>query len=449
LIQAMPARLLVVEDDPSVRRSLAEMLAEEGFAVETATSAEQALGLLGDAAPDVILSDVRMPGMSGLELLKLLRERLPAVDVILMTAYEDMPTVARAMREGAFDFLVKPLRLAELRAVLARVLEDRRSRDVARRSVEEDGEAYGLETLVGRDPSMIEVYKRVGQVAAGRVNALVLGETGSGKERVARAIHHHSADSAEPFIAVNCTALPEALLESELFGHVKGAFTGAVADRRGRFALAGRGTIFLDEIGDTSAAFQAKLLRVLEDREFYPVGAERPERTEARVLAATHHDLEARVAAGDFREDLYYRLRVVEIRIPPLRDRLGDLPLLARHFVQKIARDLHRPPATLPDETLAVLLRYHWPGNVRELENCLARAAVLASGNVIRPEHLGIGGADESAELTGELPDMSEMERIHLERALATAGGNRTRAAELLGMSRPRLYRLLHKHDLA
>jgi DNA-binding NtrC family response regulator len=449
LIQAMPARLLVVEDDPSVRRSLAEMLAEEGFAVETAASAEQALGLLGDAAPDVILSDVRMPGMSGLELLSLLRERLPAVDVILMTAYEDMPTVARAMREGAFDFLVKPLRLAELRAVLARVLEDRRSRDLARRSVEEDEEAYGLETLVGRHPSMIEVYKRVGQVAAGRVNALVLGETGSGKERVARAIHHHSADSAEPFIAVNCTALPEALLESELFGHVKGAFTGAVADRRGRFALAGRGTIFLDEIGDTSAAFQAKLLRVLEDREFYPVGAERPERTEARVLAATHHDLEARVAAGDFREDLYYRLRVVELRIPPLRDRLSDLPLLARHFVQKIARELHRPPATLPDGTLAVLLRYHWPGNVRELENCLARAVVLASGNVIRPEHLGIGGEEMSVELAGELPDMSEMERIHLERALATAGGNRTRAAELLGMSRPRLYRLLHKHDLA
>jgi two-component system, NtrC family, response regulator AtoC len=444
----MPARLLVVEDDASVRRSLAATLAEEGFEVETAASAEQALGLVGEAAPDVVLSDVRMPGMGGLELLALLRERLPAVDVILMTAYEDMPTVARAMREGAFDFLVKPLRLAELRVVLARVLDDRRSRDVARRSVEEGTEAYGLETLVGRHPTMIEVYKRVGQVAAGRINALILGETGSGKERVARAIHHHSTDSAEPFVAVNCTALPEALLESELFGHVRGAFTGAVGDRRGRFALAGRGTIFLDEIGDTGPAFHAKLLRVLENREFYPVGAERPERTEARVLAATHHDLEALVAAGEFREDLYYRLRVVEITVPPLRERLGDLPLLARHFVQKIARELHRAPAALPDETLTVLLAYHWPGNVRELENCLARAVVLASGQVIRPEHLGLGGTTPPADLTDELPDLAAAERIHLERALATAGGNRTRAAELLGISRPRLYRMLHKYGL-
>jgi two-component system, NtrC family, response regulator AtoC len=444
----MAARLLVVEDDPSVRRSLAETLAEDGFEVDTADSAEQALGRLGEPPPDIILSDVRMPGMSGLELLELLRERLPSVDVILMTAYEDMPTVARAMREGAFDFLVKPLRRADLRAVLARVVEDRRTRERAQRRVEAEGEEYALETLVGRHPGMIDIYKRVGQVAAGRVNVLILGETGTGKERVARAIHHHSAVAAEPFIAVNCTALPEPLLESELFGHLKGAFTGAVADRRGRFELAGRGTIFLDEIGDTSPAFQAKLLRVLENREFYPVGAERPERTEARVLAATHHDLEALVAAGDFREDLYYRLRVVEIRIPPLRERLSDLPLLARHFVQKAARELHRAPAALPDETLSVLLRYHWPGNVRELENCLARAVVLASGNVVRPGHLGLATERDEPREDGDMPALEAMERVHLERALATAGGNRTRAAELLRVSRPRLYRMLQKHGL-
>jgi DNA-binding NtrC family response regulator len=440
------ARLLVIEDDPAVRRSVAETLAEEGLAVETASSAEEALGMFGHPPPDVILSDVRMPGMDGIELLQLLRERLPAVDVILMTAYDDMPTVARAMREGAFDFLTKPLKLAELREVLRRVLEDRGARAAAGRHAGAEEDAYSLDTLVGRHPAMIEVYKRVGQAAASRVTVLVLGETGTGKERVARAIHHHSAEAAEPFIAINCTALPEPLLESELFGHVKGAFTGAVADRRGRFTLAGRGTVFLDEIGDTSPGFQAKLLRVLEEREFYPLGAERAEKTDARVLAATHRDLEELVAEGRFREDLYYRLRVVELHLPPLRGRLSDLPLLARHFVQKACTTLHRPVAALPDETLGALLRHDWPGNVRELENCLARAAVLASGNVIRPEHLGLY-AGSAAQVDREIVPLREMERAHVERALALTGGNKTRAAELLGISKPRLYRLLDRYE--
>ena len=443
----MSARILIVDDDAAIRRSLAEALVEEGFSVEAAESAEGALALLDRMAPDVVLSDVCMPGMDGIELLKLLRERLPTTDVILMTAYEDMPTVARAMGEGAFDFLVKPLRITDVRRVLEQVCRDRKARKLEEEPVALEG---GTDRLVGRHPSMIEIYKRIGQVGASRANALILGETGTGKERVARAIHQHSPDAHHPFVAVNCSALPESLLESELFGHVKGAFTGAVGERRGRFALAGRGAILLDEIGDTTLAFQGKLLRVLEDRTFYRVGGERPEPAEARVLAATHHDLEGQVAEGTFREDLYYRLRVVEIRIPPLRERLSDLPLLAHHFVRKAAQEMSRPEVMLPNETVKLLLQHTWPGNVRELENCLVRAVVLASGNVIRPEHLGLRkGKSCRGALSDDVVSVDDAERVQLEKAMAVSGGNRTQAAQLLRVSRPRLYRMLQKYDLA
>jgi two-component system, NtrC family, response regulator AtoC len=274
----MPQRLLLVEDDPAVRRSLAETLEAEGVEVHVACTAEEALARLAEVAPEVVLTDVRMPGMDGLSLLRLLRERVPDVDVVVMTAFDEMPTVVQAMRDGAFEFIVKPLRLADLRGTLARLVEDRRTREEGRRARETEAEPYRLDALVGRHPSMIEVYKRVGQLAASRVNALIRGETGSGKGLVARAIHYNSPDASHPFIAVNCTALPETLLESELFGHVRGSFTGAVSDRKGRFALAGRGTIFLDEVGDTTPEFQAKLLKVIEDKEYHPVGSERPER---------------------------------------------------------------------------------------------------------------------------------------------------------------------------
>jgi len=442
----MSGRILVVEDDAAVRRSLAETLAEAGYTVSAADSAESALSRLAASSPDVVLSDVRMPGMDGVELLRLLKARAPEVDVILMTAYDDMSTVVRAMREGAFEFLVKPLKAAVLRDVLSRVFRDRRSRDKAGASTEDPALEPGA--LVGRHPSMLEVYKRVGQASAGRVNVLIRGDTGTGKERVARAIHTHSATRDAPFIPVNCTAIPYDLLESELFGHVRGAFTGAVADRRGRFALAGSGTLFLDEIGDMSPALQAKLLRVLEDRDYFPVGSERAERTEARVIAATHRDLEVMVRDGAFREDLYYRLRVVEIRLPPLRERLSDLPVLTRHFVRRASRDLGQPEPTMPDETLAVLLTHDWPGNVRELENGLTRAVVLATGGVIRPEHLGIAGTGPTTGPARSFPTLETIERDHVQRALVLTGGNRTRAAEVLGISKPRLYRLLEKHDL-
>jgi len=445
--RSMPHRLLLVEDDPAVRRSLAEALSEEGIDVHVAESAEQALSAIDVLRPDVVLSDIRMSGMDGVQLLAVLKERLPDVDVMLMTAYDDMPTVVQAMREGAFDFLVKPLRLQELRTSLARLFDDRRMREHARRVSRSESDAFRLDALVGRDPRMIEVYKRVGQLAARRVNALVRGETGSGKGMVARAIHYNSPEADQPFIAVNCTALPETLLASELFGHVKGAFTGAVSDRRGRFALAGRGTIFLDEVGDTSLEFQSKLLKVLEDREYFPVGGERPERTEARVIAATHRDLEGLVEQGRFREDLYYRLRIVEIALPALRERPGDIPVLVRYFVRKASEELHLAQPAIASDAMESLVAHEWPGNVRELENCLTRAVVLATGDVIRAEHLGL--ITRTRAPVDSFPTLEQMEAALLTRALASTEGNRTRAAEMLGVSKPRLYRMLEKYGLA
>jgi DNA-binding NtrC family response regulator len=440
----IPLRLLLVDDDPAVRRSLSDTLSEEGHEVHAAENAREALSQLTEYAPDLILSDIRMPGMDGIELLERVKALAPSVDVILMTAYDDMPTVVRAMRQGAFDFLVKPLQLAELQAVLDRALGDRRAREQALRAAEDQADAYRLDALVGHDPRMIDVYKLVGQLAASRVTVLIRGETGTGKEMVARAIHYNSPDSEQPFIPVNCSALPENLLESELFGHVRGAFTGAVGDRRGRFALAGRGTIFLDEIGDTTAEFQSKLLRILEDHAFYPVGAERLERTEARVIAATHRNLEQMAAQGAFREDLYYRLRVVEVALPPLRERSADLPHLAQHFLHKASQALHRPEPTLADESKNVLLQHDWPGNVRELENCLTRAMVLATGNVIRPQHLGLH--TEAQQSPVDFPTLEELTTAHVRRVLVATEGNKTRAAEVLGISKPKLYRMLEKN---
>jgi DNA-binding NtrC family response regulator len=442
----MGGRVLIVDDDCIVRDSLRDALMADGLEVICAADATAALAALESCRPDILLTDVRMPVMDGLELLAVLRERSPEIAVILMTAFDDMATVVTAMRQGASDFLVKPLDLEDLRRALTRVLEDRRARERARRGSSGDAAPVVVDQLVGHDARMIEIFKVVGKVAAGTTNVLIRGESGTGKELIARAIHLNSAHAGEPFVPVNCTALPSTLLESELFGHVRGSFTGAHADRRGRFAQAGRGTIFLDEIGDTSSEFQSKLLRVLQEREFHPVGADRPMRTEARVVAATHRDLEGRVSAGQFRADLYYRLMVVEISIPPLRERPGDLPFLAEHLLDRAARALGRPRPLLDAGALQRLESHDWPGNVRELENCLRRAMVLATGEVIRAEDIPLGPELERA--AGRLPELDEVEGEHVARVFTATAHHKSRTAEILGISRPRLDRLLRKHGI-
>jgi len=441
-------RILIVDDDAGARMALEFHFRREGWEVRAAGSAEQALGAVHEFRPDLVLTDVHMDGMTGLELLQRLNAAMPGVDVVVMTGYDDMGTTIQAMRGGAYDFLAKPLDLEQLDLLVARCLRDRAARARAQGGGEADER---LAYAVGRSPRMIEIYKLIGMVAGTRAPVLIRGETGTGKELVAGAIHEYGPWAAEPFVAINCTAMAESLLESELFGHVRGAFTGADRDRKGKFELAGSGTIFLDEIGDTSPAFQAKLLRVIQQKEFHPVGGEKARTTQARVIAATHRNLEELVRQGKFREDLYFRLRVVEMHIPPLRERRDDIPALAQHLLGRAARELNKEVRVIPPPVMQMLAGHDWPGNVREMENAILRAAVLARGQALSPEDFDlappIGSAPAGGESAAAVPEplgtLAEAQRRHVERVLAHTRGNKSRAARILGISRPRLDRLL------
>jgi two-component system response regulator AtoC len=396
-------------------------------------------------SPGLIVTDVRMSGMSGLELLERVRESMDDVEVVVMTAHDDMETAVTAMKSGAFDFLVKPVDPKAVQSLAERCFREQ--------ALEKDG-GDGLEAisalprsqLVGRNPRMIEIYKTIGVLARNRTTVLVRGETGTGKEVIARAIHQHSAYEAEPFIAVNCTALTDTLLESELFGHVKGAFTGAIGARKGYFELAGQGTIFLDEIGDTSPDFQTKLLRVLQERRFYPVGGEEPRETTARVIAATHQPIEDLIEEGRFREDLYFRLKVVQIHVPPLRERRGDIELVAHALLGRIREETRRDVRRISDDAVARLCAYDWPGNVRELENALMRAAIVARGTVIGGDHL-ILGDDLGSNVPLDLSLATALRR-HVHMVLERTGGDEAQAAELLGVSEEKVRALSGSVDV-
>jgi len=447
----MSHRIMVVDDEPTVRYTFDRYLTRAGHQVMAVETAEEALNRIAAFEPELVITDVRMPGMSGLQLLEKIRASLPEVDVLVMTGFEDMQSAISAIKAGAYDYLVKPLEFDQIEAVVSRCFNDRAVRRRMKHLAREAAEPYALNRLVGRDPRMIEVYKMIGQLSQTRTPVLIRGETGTGKEIIARAIHFNSPEAAEPFVGINCTALPENLLESELFGHVRGSFTGAVGDRKGRFEIAGAGTIFLDEIGDTSLAFQAKLLRVIQEREFHPVGSDTAKRTEARVVAATHRDIEELVKKGQFREDLYFRLKVVEIVVPPLRERRSDIPILAEHLLDKIARETHKEVHVIPDDVMSRLMEYDWPGNVRELENALTRAIVLSRGPALAPEHISVGdsgGRHTSDPFVPENDSLNAIEKAHVQRILTRTGGNKQETARILGISRPRLYRMIEKYHL-
>jgi DNA-binding NtrC family response regulator len=445
-------KILVVEDDAAHRAALERHLGRSGFDVLACDSAEQALSRFSAFTPDLVISDIRMAGLSGMDLLGTLTANSQGTPVVLITAHDDMQMAVDAMRNGAQDFLTKPLDLDVLDEVVEHALAG------SCREAAEAAEPAELPTgggrLIGRERAMVAIYKVVGRVAGTDAPVLIRGETGTGKELVARTIHENSGRKEAPFITVNCAALPEPLLESELFGHLKGSFTGATADRRGRFELADNGTILLDEIGDTSLAFQAKLLRVLQEKEFYPVGGETPRRTNARVLAATHRNIQELTHTGGFRQDLYYRLRVVELHVPPLRQRRGDLPRLAHYLATKAAANLGRPTPVINDAAMGLLLGYDWPGNVRELENAITRAVVLAQGNVLGPEDFDIdsSGRVSVPGMPTELQDghasLDDMERIYVQQVLVRTGGHKSRTAEILHVSRGRLDRIIEKHGL-
>ena len=451
------SRILLVDDEPDIRSVFRDKLEVAGFEVEEAESAERALAKLHKFDPDLVITDIRMDGITGLELLARVRESMSGVDVIVMTGHDAMASAVEAMKLGAFDYLVKPVGLEEMQIVVNRCLEERRlSREQGEKKKKEQLPEINKRTIVGRDPRMIEIFKMVGILARNRATVLIRGETGTGKEMVARAVHDHSLHAEEPFIAVNCTSLADTLLESELFGHVRGAFTGAVAGKKGYFELAGKGTIFLDEIGDTSPEFQSKLLRVLQERQFYPVGGEQPKTTEARVVAATHQYMEDLVVEGGFREDLYFRLRVVEIQVPSLREREGDIPLLAEHLLARVCSEIGSSVESISEEAMRCLQEYEWPGNVRELENVLTRASMVARNQIVVPEHLTLGAwekhYEESEIVAKDLPNDEDMSlnntlEKQITKVMKYTDGNKTRAANLLKISRSELAGYLERFD--
>jgi len=434
----MSRRIMIVDDDKDALEVYRTRLSHAGFDVEIAESAEQALSRVKKFDPGLIVTDVRMSGMSGLELLNKIREAMEGVYVVVMTGHDDMETAVTAMKSGAFDFLVKPVDPKVLEALAERCFRELNEDDEGP-DTEDEEVTLQRGQLIGRDPQMVEIYKTIGVLARNRATVLIRGETGTGKEVIAHAIHQHSAFSGEPFIAVNCTALTDTLLESELFGHTKGSFTGAISARKGYFELAGEGTIFLDEIGDTSPDFQTKLLRVLQERSFYPVGGEEPKTTHARVIAATHQPVEQLIKEGRFREDLYFRLKVVEIVVPPLRDRPGDIPLIASALLGRVRKETHREVYRISDAALENLLSYNWPGNIRELENALMRGAIVARGSVIGEDHLVLGDHSvTSDDLTLDLAITR-----HVQGVLARCAGDEAAAAKLLGITKKKLKDLL------
>jgi DNA-binding NtrC family response regulator len=448
-------RILVVDDDQDSCELLREIFSAEGWHVDTALSPSQAFSVAGKEKIDLVVSDVNLEAnQTGLDLLKDLRTQCP---VILVTGFGTLDSAVEAAREGAWDFISKPFKVQEVVAIARRALEHEPNSDNPNRSADQLSARYEQGGLVGRSPVMIELYKEIARVAPTRSTILIAGESGAGKELVARSIHQHSTRSAGPFVAINCGALTETLLEAELFGHVRGAFTGAVSDRKGLWEQAAGGTLFLDEVGETSPAFQVKLLRALQEGEIRRVGASRAIQVDGRILAATNRNLDQDVKAGKFREDLFYRLSVVTLRVPALRERRTDIPLLAERFLAAMLEREAHAPLKLSEETVRTLVAYSWPGNVRELESAIEYAVLHARGNEIVPEdlpeklqsaQLRAAARSPLSALFEDLPSLDELERRYLIYILEVAGGNRTRAAEILHIDRRTLYRMIERYGI-
>ncbi len=433
-------RILIVDDETNARSALAEILRDEGYAVETAADAFKALPKLEELHPDVVITDIKMPGLSGLELMERVREHDPETIVIVMTAFSAIDTAVHAMRNGAADYICKPVNTDELMIVIKRELERKRLRAEAGELRERLSARHRISNIIGTSPPMQRVFETVLQVAPSRASVLITGESGTGKELIAAAIHEHSPRAKGPFVKLHCAALAESLLESELFGHERGSFTGAIGRREGRFEQANGGTLFLDEIGEISPAVQVKLLRVLQEHEFERVGGNQTVKTDVRIIAATNRDLLARVKEGHFREDLYYRLNVVTLEMPALRDRPSDIPLLATHFLSRFARENGKTIEGFTDDALAQLASYTWPGNVRELENAVERAVVVCKGprvgvGDLTPTIVTAPRRSDSGMPTIPGATMEELERYAILKTLEHTQGSTSRAAHILGIS--------------
>ncbi len=454
----MGARILVVEDEPKMRRLLELQLGEEGYTVVLAATAEEGLKRLGQDRTDLVVTDLKLPGMDGLQFLQTLKKHDALLPVIIMTAYGTVETAVEAMKAGAHDYVLKPFSMEEMKLIIGRALDVNRLREENRQLREALGTKYRFENIVAGSPLMQEVLATVVRVAPTRSTVLICGESGVGKDLVARAIHQHSPRRDGPFVKINCSAIPENLLESELFGYEKGAFTGATGSKPGKFELADAGTIFLDEIGDVIPAVQVKLLRVLQEREFERLGGTKTIRVDVRVVAATNQDLRAALEQGTFREDLYYRLNVVPVNMPPLRERKEDIPALINHFLAHFAKESGKAIRGITPAALRLIEAYHWPGNVRELENAIERATVLAAGDVIDVADLRL----ETPPARGEpapggtapvfLPEgmtLDQYEEELIREAMRRTGDNKSQAARLLGLTRNTLRYRLSKMGIA
>ena len=451
----MRNRLLIVDDDESLRWVTQVQLQQSGYEVKSSSDAIQALQMMEDSTPDLVITDMKMPGMSGLDLLKKIRTAYPEVIVIVATAYGTVETAVEAMKAGAFDYITKPVNIDELRLTVQRGLEHLKLQDEIRTLRTSLDRKYGFENILGHSNALLYVLDMASRAARTHSTVLVRGETGTGKELLARAIHVNSPRKDEPFVTINCGAIPKDLLESELFGHVKGAFTGALTDKAGQVERADGGTLFLDEIGELPLELQVKLLRLIQQGEVAKIGAPAPVRVDVRIIAATHRDLGAMIEDGAFREDLYYRLSVIPLDLPPLRERPDDIPELVQHFFINAKQKHGRPELALPPALLANFAVYTWPGNVRELENIVERLVILTPGDQIRPSDLPEFLRRERLpfeELRLDLPpqglSLEAVERELIHRALEKFGGNQTQAARYLDISRKTLIYRMEKHNL-
>ncbi len=457
----MTARILIADDDEVSCQLFAETLESDGFQVDQVTSGDEAIARLRATNHDLVIIDVRMPGISGLEVTRIVHEKYPALPIIVMTAFGSIETAVEAIHEGAFDFISKPMNLAELKKTVSRALSQRSlQRHSAKNANGEDENPTELGKIIGKSPAMLEVYKTVARVAPTKSTVLILGESGTGKELIARAIHDHSPRANRPFVAVDCGALTETILESELFGHMRGSFTGAFADKKGVFEDAQGGTCFLDEIGGISQNMQARLLRVLQEHEIRRVGGKDWLPVDVRVVAATNQNLAEAVAKGDLRQDLYYRLDVIAIHLPPLRERADDIPLLAQHFLRYYGQESGKPVPAFSDEAMELLCSYPWPGNIRELENAIEQAVALSYQPVLTPEDLPrdvreqreariASLAPENAQFVfPDTPSLEEVKKRYVLHVLQLTGGNVSATARILNVDRRSLYRMLARYKI-
>jgi len=441
------AKILVVDDEAIIRESLRDWLSDAGHQVLTAENGPQALEIVEKDKPGIAVVDLVMPGMDGIELLKKAKEVSPSIEVIIITAYASIPTAIAAIREGAYDYIEKPFSPEKVELLIKKLVEHQRLIEENISLHQKLEKRYRFENIIAKSAKMQQIIELIKVVARSNATVLTTGESGTGKELVARAVHSQSYRKDKPFVPVSCAALPESLLESELFGHEKGAFTGAHAQRKGKFEFANRGTLFLDEIGEMSANIQVHLLRVLEEKAFTRVGGNELIKVDVRIISATNKDIEKAVASGQFREDLYYRLNVVTIELPPLRERKEDIPLLAQHFLKEFALENQKEISGFSPEVTDFLLKYQWPGNVRELENTIERSVILAQNSYIEiADLLQKNSPLVSSALTGR--SLREVERSHILNILSETGGNYSEAARILAISRATLYNKAKVYDL-